>query len=80
MVDNLPSILMLHNRYQYAGGEDKSTETEVYLLRQAGHRVTLFEEDNHRIKGFSQLEKLQLFFLPLGILKLTDKCDRASKK
>ena len=55
-------ILMLHNRYQYAGGEDSSTKAEIEILRQARHKVTLIEEHNDRIKEFSILDKLQLFF------------------
>ena len=57
---NLPHILMLHNRYQYAGGEDACTEIETDLLRQAGHSVTLVESHNDRIKQFSKIEQLQL--------------------
>lgn len=40
---------MLHNRYQIAGGEDVSTETQVDLLRSAGHVVEFVEESNDRI-------------------------------
>ena len=43
-------VLMLHNRYQIAGGEDVSTETQVELLRSAGHEVVLVEESNDRIE------------------------------
>src|ERR1700722_14773744 len=32
-------ILMVHNRYTQAGGEDVSTEAEVRLLRENGHEV-----------------------------------------
>lgn len=59
---NLDLILMLHNSYQYVGGEDSSTTAEIEILRQAGHKVTLIEEHNNRIKQFSSLNKLQLFF------------------
>ncbi len=55
-------ILMLHNRYQYRGGEDTCTEAEIEILRQAGHEVTLIEKNNQQIKEFSQSQKLQLFF------------------
>ncbi len=57
-----PHILMLHNRYQYAGGEDASTQAEINTLKQAGHQVTLIEEHNDRIKEFSYVDKLKLFF------------------
>ncbi len=55
-------ILMLHNRYQYAGGEDSSTLAEVDVLSQFGHQVTLMEKHNDEIKEYSRLEKLNLFF------------------
>ena len=42
-------VLMVHNRYLQRGGEDVSTEQEVALLKDAGHDVTLYEEDNERI-------------------------------
>ncbi|PZU97687.1 MAG: glycosyltransferase family 1 protein [Pseudanabaena sp.] len=54
-------IVMIHNRYQYAGGEDISTDADVELLRDYGHQVTLIEVHNDIIKAFSQLDKLRLF-------------------
>lgn len=43
------NILMLHNRYRIAGGEDVSTHEQVALLRAGGHTVELFEDSNDRI-------------------------------
>lgn len=40
---------MVHERYRFRGGEDVATETEVELLRAAGHEVTVAIEDNRRI-------------------------------
>ena len=54
-------IVMIHNRYQYAGGEDVSTDADVQLLREYGHRVTLIEVHNDVIKAFSPFKKLKLF-------------------
>ncbi len=54
-------IVMLHNRYQYAGGEDVSTDADVELLREYGHRVTLIEVHNDIIKAYSLSDKLKLF-------------------
>ncbi len=54
-------IVMLHNRYQYAGGEDVSTDTDVELLREYGHRVTLIEVHNDTIKEYSKFDKFKLF-------------------
>jgi glycosyltransferase involved in cell wall biosynthesis len=42
-------ILMLHNRYKIAGGEDVSTRMQVELLRSHGHTVELVEESNDRV-------------------------------
>lgn len=44
-------ILVLHNRYRMAGGEDVAVEAEVALLRERGHEVTLVEVDNADIAG-----------------------------
>ncbi len=43
-------ILMIHNRYQAAGGEDASTDAQVALLRDSGHEVVLLEDSNERIE------------------------------
>ena len=53
---------MLHNRYQYAGGEDISTLEEVSVLRRYGHVVHLVERANDDIQDFSIFQKLDLFF------------------
>ncbi|MDW8201301.1 MAG: glycosyltransferase family 4 protein [Cyanobacteriota bacterium SKYGB_h_bin112] len=56
----LPRILMLHNRYQFPGGEDASMEAEVELLRQAGHDVVVMEQHNNTIEGMSRWQKIVL--------------------
>lgn len=56
----VPSILMLHNRYQYVGGEDVSTAQEVRLLEKKGHHVTLIERSNQEIQSYSPLQKAKL--------------------
>ena len=43
-------ILHVHNYYKQPGGEDTAFESEVFLLRQRGHQVIEFTEDNHRIE------------------------------
>lgn len=44
-------ILVLHNLYQQAGGEDVQMRAEVELLRQAGHTVRLEIVNNDTISG-----------------------------
>jgi glycosyltransferase involved in cell wall biosynthesis len=60
-MSKLLHIVMLHNRYQYAGGEDVAMGADIELLREYGHRVTLIEFDNEIIKQYSKLDKLKLF-------------------
>lgn len=50
-------ILVVHNKYQQRGGEDSVVDAEIALLEQNGHRVVLFEKNNHDIVD---LPKLQL--------------------
>ncbi|WP_103668731.1 glycosyltransferase family 4 protein [Pseudanabaena sp. BC1403] len=54
-------IVMFHNRYQYAGGEDAATKADVEMLREYGHRVTLIEVHNDIIKTYSKFDKFKLF-------------------
>lgn len=44
-------VLMLHNRYQHAGGEDAVVQAEVALLEAHGHQVELLEAHNDAITG-----------------------------
>lgn len=44
-------IIVAHNRYKYAGGEDTVMRSEVQMLRSAGHTVRIFEADNRNIEG-----------------------------
>ncbi|MGB8887822.1 MAG: glycosyltransferase [Candidatus Korobacteraceae bacterium] len=55
------SILVIHNRYQQAGGEDAVVGAEVELLRRAGHRVVQYVRDNSAIASFTPLRKASLF-------------------
>jgi glycosyltransferase involved in cell wall biosynthesis len=42
-------ILSIHNIYQIRGGEDESRQAEEQLLREMGHQVDVYEEDNARL-------------------------------
>jgi glycosyltransferase involved in cell wall biosynthesis len=44
-------LLILHNRYRFAGGEDRVVQEEKTLLEANGHEVVLLEEHNHQIAG-----------------------------
>jgi glycosyltransferase involved in cell wall biosynthesis len=44
-------IVVAHNRYKYAGGEDAVMAAEVEMLRCAGHEVELLGADNRTIDG-----------------------------
>jgi glycosyltransferase involved in cell wall biosynthesis len=62
-IDNSPPppwrILVLHNLYQQAGGEDVQMRAEVELLRHAGHAVRLVTVSNDTISGLGN--KLKTF-------------------
>ena len=45
------NILVVHNFYKQAGGEDAVVDNEVELLRSHGHSVTLFGVNNDAIQG-----------------------------
>lgn len=42
-------ILLIHNRYLQAGGEDAVVRDELALLRAAGHEVQLYERSNEEL-------------------------------
>jgi glycosyltransferase involved in cell wall biosynthesis len=44
-------ILIAHNRYQFAGGEDAVVRDEAEMLRCHGHSVEVLEQDNDGIHG-----------------------------
>jgi glycosyltransferase involved in cell wall biosynthesis len=53
-------ILILHNRYQHAGGEDAVFQAEVNLLAEYGHVVETLVFDNSDIHSF--VDKLKIGF------------------
>ncbi len=48
-------ILIIHNRYQQAGGEDGVVEAERALLQANGHEAEIYSEDNHRVDSMGKL-------------------------
>lgn len=50
---NKPRILVVHNRYQLAGGEDAVVDAEIELLRRNGHAVEAYLRDNHELSDMT---------------------------
>ena len=48
-------VLIIHNRYQLAGGEDAVVQQEAGMLRENGHEVDLFEVTNSSITSPAEL-------------------------
>lgn len=44
-------ILLVHNQYQWPGGEDVVFEQERQLLSRAGHRVPVYQRSNIELEG-----------------------------
>jgi glycosyltransferase involved in cell wall biosynthesis len=55
-----PGVLVVHNRYQQAGGEDAVVRAEIELLRRHGHRVIRYVRDNAEIELMSTWRKASL--------------------
>jgi glycosyltransferase involved in cell wall biosynthesis len=53
-------ILVAHNYYQRPGGEDAVCESEIRLLREAGHEVIEYRRHNLEIQEYSLIEKASL--------------------
>jgi glycosyltransferase involved in cell wall biosynthesis len=49
-------ILLVHNLYQQAGGEDRVVEAEAALLRSYGHHVFRYTDHNDRIVHIGKIE------------------------
>lgn len=49
-------ILIVHNRYQLAGGEDAVVDAEIGLLRSRGHEVEAYLRDNRELREMGTLE------------------------
>ncbi|MBK4732466.1 glycosyltransferase [Oxynema sp. CENA135] len=49
-------ILTIHNNYQIRGGEEVSREAEERLLRERGHQVESYEDDNTRLSELGAID------------------------
>ena len=54
------TILVVHNRYRFRGGEDSVYESECAMLEKAGHRVVRYEKTNGDIRENGLFRKLAL--------------------
>lgn len=59
------NILVVHNYYKLAGGEDVVAENEADLLKIHGHNVTMYTRHNKEMDSFSIIQKL---FLPFSTI------------
>ena len=50
-----PAIVLVHNRYRQAGGEDEVFEAEATLLESRGHRLERFTLDNRDLRGHNPI-------------------------
>jgi len=53
-------VLLGHNTYQVAGGEDTAFELDFRLLTANGHDVVRFTRDNAEIEGFGAVDRVRL--------------------
>jgi len=53
-------ILLVHNTYQQAGGEDVVFEQEKKNLQRGGHHVATYERSNHEIERYSAVQRATL--------------------
>ena len=50
------NILMMHNSYQFHGGEDESFASEVRMLRDSGHYVETIHLKNENVSGLGAVQ------------------------
>lgn len=56
------NILLVHNKYLLAGGEDTVVCNEKQLLESHGHKVYLYERRNSELDDYSIIQKIRLPF------------------
>lgn len=62
-------VLLVHNEYQYAGGEDTVVKQDAELLKKHGHVVFSYIRKNEELNGASVLKKLLLPFTTIFSLR-----------
>src|ERR1700747_595394 len=58
-------IALVHNTYQWPGGEDVIVNQELELLRSAGHQVLEYRRSNHEIANDTVLHQITLAQRPV---------------
>ncbi len=53
-------ILLVHNTYQEAGGEDIAFEQERQLLENHGHRTIIYVRSNYEMEQYSAFQRITL--------------------
>ena len=53
-------VLLVHNSYQQAGGEDVVFEQESKMLKNAGHQVIVYRRSNFEIEAYRGIRKIGL--------------------
>lgn len=56
------NILIVHNYYQFAGGEDTVVAQDAQLLEKHGHHVYFYKRNNEELKHYTKWRKLLLPF------------------
>ena len=64
-------ILVIHDRYQQAGGENAVVDAQVDLFKQMGNEVILYQRDNHEIENYTFLQKIHFFLSSIYSFRTT---------
>lgn len=69
MSEEKKQILMVHNYYQFAGGEDVVFQNEANLLQSYGHKIFYYTRNNSEIKKFGIYTRCKMAFETLFSFK-----------
>lgn len=65
----LQTVLIIHNEYRIAGGEDTVAANEEKLLVEHGHRVIVYKRSNKELDNYTGVKKLLLPFTSVFSLR-----------
>lgn len=63
------TVLIIHNEYRIAGGEDTVAANEEKLLAEHGHRVIVYKRSNKELDNYTGIKKLLLPFTSVFSLR-----------